>query len=571
NGARPNFDDSLNDPYYYNGIFANFYDEDLFAWDHIDSSEPYYTNTNPGDLSVEMICNLDSTYPGTTEPDFLTMFLPGSGQTVFRSSWDSNAIYMCLLGENGIARTGGLAHEHPDNLSYIIYAYGELLAMDSGYISFDQHDLVRYADNHSLILVDGEGPSASNSAASGGTDAFIQDYFDLPELDYSEVVTSYQNVNFSRNMSFIQDSFFILSDIINGSEIHTYDWLLHGNGGGDTGNSFQLTDNTAIYNVNGIELNVFHSTDHSIILDSYDDYHEVAYDVAGEHTVTRASLDAANAVISAFLVPAPEDTEISYIAFDIENCAGGILEMDNRSTVTFVKDDNYQIEFDFGQIPVSTNAKVTNIQKTESEIPAIIQLIDGTTLEYNEVTLVEASEITDVNLNIFDGSADGYVRSACQLNLFTGNMPTTVDGALSYTYDTGLLTLDLAEDTYFHLDVIWSLVNTGSGDNVIVETIKLYANYPNPFNPDTVIDFQISGNNRKNVELAIYNLKGQKIRTLDVELNNLNYATFGTTGVEGTATWDGRDHNDQSVPSGIYLYRLNAGSISQTKKMILLK
>jgi len=113
NGARPNFDDSFNDPYYYDGIFANYYDADLYAWDYFNSAEPYYTNTNPGDLSIEMICQMDDNYAGTTEPDFLNCFLPAAGQAVFRSAWDEVAIYMCLLGENGIARTGGLAHEHP--------------------------------------------------------------------------------------------------------------------------------------------------------------------------------------------------------------------------------------------------------------------------------------------------------------------------------------------------------------------------------------------------------------------------------------------------------------------------
>jgi heparinase II/III-like protein len=594
NGARPNFDDSFNNPYYYNGIFADHYESDLLFWDYVNSAYSYYSNTNPGNLDIELICNFNNDLTGVSEPDFLTQFLPDAGQAIFRSSWEEDAVYMCLLGENSTARTGGLSHEHPDNMSFIIHAYGELLAMDSGYISFDQHDLVRYAKNHSLILVDGEGPSAASLAASGGTDAFIQDYFDLPGLDYAEVITSYQETDFARGVSFIDNSFFILTDIINGNGIRTYDWLLHGNSGGDTGNSFLLTENGAVYNVNGIELNLFFTTDHSISLSSYDDYHEAAYDTAGEHTVAKGSILAENAVISAFLIPVPENTEINYTAFDIENCAGGILEMDNRSTVTFVKDNNYQIEFELGQIPVSTNAKVTNIQKTESEIPAIVQLIDGTSLIYNEVNLLEASEITDVSLNIFDGSAEGYVRSACQLNLFTGNMPTTVDGALSYTYDAGLLTLDLAEDTYFHLDVIWSLVNTGSGDDIIVETTRLFANYPNPFNPVTVISFQMSGiSDQVDVKLEIYNIKGQKVKEFNLNCHpeliegsvHGNIASSPSpfdfaqddklrmtqAGSRYSITWDGTDEYDDPVPSGIYFYRLKNDSFSQTKKMLLLK
>ena len=65
-----------------------------------------------------------------------------------------------------------------------------------------------------------------------------------------------------------------------------------------------------------------------------------------------------------------------------------------------------------------------------------------------------------------------------------------------------------------------------------------------------------------NTQIEIYNLKGQKIKTLPVTL----------IGDKGSVIWNGIDNNDKAVSSGIYLYKLKAGGrYTSTKKMILLK
>ncbi|KQC08462.1 MAG: hypothetical protein APR54_00475 [Candidatus Cloacimonas sp. SDB] len=579
-GARPNFDDCFNQPYYFNGVFAQYYDNDTFAWDYMVSDNPYNILTSPGSIAVEIICLYDDTYPGATEPDFLTQFLPEAGQAVFRSSWEENAVYMCLLGEHGRARTGGLSHEHPDNMSFIIHAYGELLAMDCGYLSFAQHDSVRYADNHSLILVDGEGPSASTVATSGGTDAFIENYFDLPDIDFAEVQTNYLNTDFSRNVAFINDSYFIISDIITGSDIHTYDWLLHGNGGGDTENDFQLTDYGSQYTVNGIDLHLFINSDNEILLSDYDDYHEVNYETAGLHTVTKATVEAQNATFSAFLIPAPANGEILYNPLALENCSGGSIISGNEIILSLVKNNNDNIGSNLESIEFTTNAFVTNLVKEDEVIPGTIHLKNGSYFQYDDVDLIQSSQLTDLALNITDNEAFGYVTNNCALELFTGNMPVSVAGAESYIYNAGLLSLTLQDSSYFTLEVDWSLENTGSDDMAIPDNFILYQNYPNPFNPSTSISFAYpnsQADHNENAELTIFNLKGQIIRKL--KLTNADLSDTGDFAREldefdenkFTITWDGIDSKGRSLPSGIYLYRLNLENYSATRKMILLK
>ena len=85
-------------------------------------------------------------------------------------------------------------------------------------------------------------------------------------------------------------------------------------------------------------------------------------------------------------------------------------------------------------------------------------------------------------------------------------------------------------------------------------------NYPNPFNPETNISFYLS--EKSEVNLAIYNILGQKVRTL---------AEGPMESGSHTVTWNGKNESGSSVASGIYFYKLNAGDNTVTKKMTLLK
>ncbi len=97
----------------------------------------------------------------------------------------------------------------------------------------------------------------------------------------------------------------------------------------------------------------------------------------------------------------------------------------------------------------------------------------------------------------------------------------------------------------------------------IPKSIELFQNYPNPFNPVTSIQFTVnSGQSPLHTTLKIYNIRGQLVKTLvDEEKTGGNYTTI----------WDGRDGEGKAVSSGIYFYKLAAGSSSEVKKMVLLK
>ncbi|MEK7729280.1 MAG: T9SS type A sorting domain-containing protein, partial [candidate division KSB1 bacterium] len=100
-----------------------------------------------------------------------------------------------------------------------------------------------------------------------------------------------------------------------------------------------------------------------------------------------------------------------------------------------------------------------------------------------------------------------------------------------------------------------------AGQNVELPTsYALNNNYPNPFNPTTMITYQIP--KAGEVKLTIINSLGQKVRTL----------VFGQVAAGyHQALWDARDDSGTLVGSGTYLYRIEAGDFVQTKKLVLMK
>ncbi|MFQ5630836.1 MAG: FlgD immunoglobulin-like domain containing protein, partial [bacterium] len=88
-------------------------------------------------------------------------------------------------------------------------------------------------------------------------------------------------------------------------------------------------------------------------------------------------------------------------------------------------------------------------------------------------------------------------------------------------------------------------------------------NYPNPFNPETKIVFHIPQEaGRQFVTVKIYDLLGRLVRVL-----------FAAEVLPGRyeVTWDGMDNLQRPMPSGVYIYRLEAGAVTLSRSMVLLR
>ena len=101
--------------------------------------------------------------------------------------------------------------------------------------------------------------------------------------------------------------------------------------------------------------------------------------------------------------------------------------------------------------------------------------------------------------------------------------------------------------------------------SLIPEETALLHNYPNPFNPETWIPYQLA--HAADVTLTIYDTKGVLVRQLDLGHQQAGYYTNRTR----AAYWDGRNHLGEAVGSGLYFYHLHAGDYSTLRKMVILK
>ncbi len=97
------------------------------------------------------------------------------------------------------------------------------------------------------------------------------------------------------------------------------------------------------------------------------------------------------------------------------------------------------------------------------------------------------------------------------------------------------------------------------------KTTALLANYPNPFNPETWMPYQLA--KPAEVSISIHSADGKLVRTL--ELGQLPIGVYYNK--SRAAYWDGRNESGESVASGIYFYTLTAGDFTATGKMIISK
>ena len=100
---------------------------------------------------------------------------------------------------------------------------------------------------------------------------------------------------------------------------------------------------------------------------------------------------------------------------------------------------------------------------------------------------------------------------------------------------------------------------------VIPQTTALLPNYPNPFNPETWLPYQLS--TPAEVTLSIYSIDGRLVRTLDVG----HQPAGGYRSKHRAAYWDGKNQLGEHVASGLYFYTLTAGDFTATRKMLIAK
>ena len=235
-GLAPNIDDASLSAVS-GGYLAALFDSPVFLW-HWELPAVGRTSGSGIDLAADIFALLDEEMVATPPEFSPDMLLEGAGNCVLREGFGDDDDYALMLGEHGKIRKHGQGHEHPDASQLLIHARGEYLLMDSGYISWEEKDVVSHPENHNLILVDGEGPPDSEYTGIG-SDTYLSG-FHVDESGYKgcRSETAYAGATFRRDLLVTPHDVVVVLDRVEAASDANLTIVWHGNGGGSSGGEF---------------------------------------------------------------------------------------------------------------------------------------------------------------------------------------------------------------------------------------------------------------------------------------------------------------------------------------------
>jgi hypothetical protein len=422
-GRRPNIDDAHLDDFYGHYLAGSEPDGGVHRWDWETNTSGLYTREYS---EMDAIALYDDSVPAQ-QPDFgPTVFMPGAGDAVFRSDWSDTATYMLLRGEHGTARNRGLSHEHPDETAFIIHAGGQMLALDAGYINFDNHNKVNHGANHNLVLVDGQGPPLDTlfgEVINGGNDAYIENFYTSSFADYAEVRARYQGVDVKRRVLFAGKRYFVLADELRDQTEHTYQWRLHGNGGGTSGGEYSRQDNLARWTREGAELLAYIPMTEGRTFSEVDTLHSFDFRQELTHTALRVEQTDTNVNFLSVLYPRIGD-EATPVFSTIEMEGGQAIAIESaegkdwvwmRNSQSFssliINNDDVRISSNatLGFMRVDNGGNITALNMQEVTSFNLRSLSPVISALYHNTIAFDADVAVNLSLTINGDSLEGYV------------------------------------------------------------------------------------------------------------------------------------------------------------------
>jgi len=204
-------------------------------------------------------------------------------------------------------------------------------------------------------------------------------------------------------------------------------------------------------------------------------------------------------------------------------------------------------------------------------LPVELNSFSATTSDNKVIlTWTTQSEVNNLGFEVYRSAEENgeYAMIASYENNESLQGAGNSNAAREYTYEDRML---FNGETYWYqiADVDYQGVRTFHGPvsvespDLIPEEYALHPNFPNPFNPETSIRFEIPANPASSkVKLVIYNNLGMEVRTL----------VNGTVepGIH-TVKWDGRNNAGEQIASGLYFLHIQAGTFNRTQKMLLVR
>jgi len=197
-----------------------------------------------------------------------------------------------------------------------------------------------------------------------------------------------------------------------------------------------------------------------------------------------------------------------------------------------------------GDINVGDQLRAYANDRLVGSINIVQEHIDGT-------YPIDLVAVGSVDLSIYGGPVlPGYVKGdKIDLVFFSGGK--------EYKVESSLLDDQFGNDMEMSVGTVYV-----SNDGLTPSEFGISGNYPNPFNPNTTIEYNIE--NSGQVSLKIYDIMGRLVKTLVNE-----YKESGRSNYQ--VIWDGKDNAGQQVSAGLYLYSLKSNGRADHAKMVLMK
>ncbi|KAA3606535.1 MAG: T9SS C-terminal target domain-containing protein [Calditrichaeota bacterium] len=288
-------------------------------------------------------------------------------------------------------------------------------------------------------------------------------------------------------------------------------------------------------------------------------------DTAATGSIRRANLDGSNVEVIVTAFSATPDLHLDLgnskmywpDPFNTGNIFKSDLDGSNTETILTGLSNPYSIALGISDNPLPveildfrafvSEGNVALNWETQSEVENAGFEVYRKSEKEEDFKLISSFK-TNTELKGLGTSAQGKIYSFTDENVILGE-----------TYFYKLVDVSFNGEKESHNEI---LITVESQEEFTIQNLKLGQNFPNPFNPETEITYQIP--KKSFVTISIFNLQGQLVRELVKKRK-----------AQGTykVSWDGTDESGNRVSSGIYFYQLKTGNgdFTQTKKMLLLK
>jgi len=554
-GQRPNFEDS-HLTYFHNDLVAAVYNDGVYNWDFETVIEELYADDVD---AVDNICYYDDSITPTAPDINPTIYMPEAGNMIFRSGWGFDDIYLFLIGEHDEALDYGLGHDHPDATSFMLYAYGEYLGLDAGYIEWEQRTAVHKARNHSMILVDGEGPPASTSTSAGDADAYLEDFYNLGDYKFCRANTLYQGVNFDRGVLFVDELFFVIYDEVLDDFTHTYNWRFHGNGGETSGGTLSLNSNGATYERDSATLYVYTDATEPLTFSTTVDTHSFNYNEILTHSALDAECSGDTMMFLSVFYPVDEGASQPQVEM-LDAGEQLAYKFEGGIAAASIAETDYTLPNSLTGYPeIVADCKFMCLGIGASNVLEKHALHGATTFRYNGTQLFSADAPVILALDRtgqnWNGYASGYLDYT--ISIYSEYVPNSVTyngSPATYTYSDYMIEISLSGSGALEIKLS-STHAFNDRNNAEVKSFSLHNARPNPFNQSTVLSFELL--NACPVKLAVYDIAGRKVATIAEE---------NMPAGKHSRVFDGSD-----LASGIYFAKLETAGEKQALKMLLIK